>query len=84
MRERNINVWLPLEYPPLGPQPATQACALTGNRIGDPLVLRPMLNPLSYTSQGQCMGTKTAFWFNPVTMLLCIYKFTILYGAYFT
>ena len=31
---------------------ATQACALTGNQTGNPLVLRPALNPLSYTSQG--------------------------------
>ena len=49
-RERNINVWL---CPPLGTWPAAQACALTGNRTGDPLVRRPMLNPLSYTSQGK-------------------------------
>ena len=46
-RERNINVWLPLMWPPLGTWPITQACALTGNPTGD-----PMLNPLSYTSQG--------------------------------
>ena len=32
--------------------PATQACALTENRTGDPLLHRPVLNPLSYTSQG--------------------------------
>ena len=30
-RERNINVWLPLECPLLSTWPATQACALTGN-----------------------------------------------------
>ena len=30
-RERNINVWLPLERPLLGAWPATQACALTRN-----------------------------------------------------
>ena len=30
-RERNITVWLPLTWPPLGTWPATQACALTGN-----------------------------------------------------
>ena len=30
--ERNINVWLPLTCPSLGTPPATQACALTGNR----------------------------------------------------
>ena len=34
-----------------GPGPETQACALTGNQTGDPLVLRLVLNPLSYTSQ---------------------------------
>ena len=32
--------------------PAPQSCALTGNRPGDPLVCRSVLNPLSYTSQG--------------------------------
>ena len=45
-------MWLPLECPLLGTWPTTQACALTGNRTGDPLVHRPMLNPLCYTSQG--------------------------------
>ena len=46
-RERSINVWLPLTCLLLGTQPATQACALTGNRIGDSLVCRPAFNPLS-------------------------------------
>ena len=32
--------------------PTTQACALTGNQTGNPLVRRPVLNPLSHTSQG--------------------------------
>ena len=54
-RERNFNVWLPFTYPPLGTWPATQACALTGNRTSDPLVCRPMLIPLSYTSQGSSL-----------------------------
>ena len=40
-RERKINVWLPLVCPLLGTQPATQACVLTGNRTGDPLVHSP-------------------------------------------
>ena len=31
-RETNINVWLPLMRPLLGTWPATQVCALTGNR----------------------------------------------------
>ena len=51
-RERNIYVWLPLAHPQLGTWPATQACALTGNRTGDPLVRRLALNPLNHTSQG--------------------------------
>ena len=51
-RRRNIHVWLPLGRPFLGTWPATQACALTGNRTGDSLVCRPALNPLSHTSQG--------------------------------
>ena len=52
-RERNINVWLPLMRPPLGTWPATQACALTGNRTCNPLVCRLALHPLSHTSGGQ-------------------------------
>ena len=51
--ERHINVWLLLTRPLLGTWPATQACALTGNRTGDPLVRRPVLNPLSHTSQAR-------------------------------
>ena len=51
-RERNIHVLLPLECPLLGTWPATQACALTGNGTGDPLVCRLVLHPLSHTSQG--------------------------------
>ena len=50
-RERNINVWLLLAQPLLGTWPATQACALTGNQTGDPLVRRLVLNPLSHTHQ---------------------------------
>ena len=43
-RERNINVWLTFVHPLLGTQPTTQACTLTGNRTGDPLVRRQALN----------------------------------------
>ena len=43
---------LPLAHPLLGTWPTIQSCALAGNRTGDPLVHRPVLNPLSYTSQG--------------------------------
>ena len=52
-REKNINVWLPLLRPQLGTWPITQACALTGNRTGNPLVPTPVLNPLSHTSLGR-------------------------------
>ena len=51
MCERNIS-WLPLTCPQLGTWPATQACALTGNRTSDLSVCRLALNPLSHTSQG--------------------------------
>ena len=51
-RERNINVLLLLAHPQPGTCPATQACALTGSQTNDPLVRRPVLNPLSHTSQG--------------------------------
>ena len=34
------------------PGSTTQACALTGNGTSDPLVHRPVLSPLSHTSQG--------------------------------
>ena len=37
---------------PTGTWPTSQACALTGNQTGDPLVHRPALSPLSHTSQG--------------------------------
>ena len=50
-RNRNISVWLPLKYPLLRTWAKTQACALTGNRTGDPLVRRPVFNPLSHTRQ---------------------------------
>ena len=36
----------------LGTWPTTQACALTGDWTGDPLVCKPALNPLSRTSPG--------------------------------
>ena len=40
------------QTPPARDWPATQACALTGNRTSDPLVCRLALKPLSHTSQG--------------------------------
>ena len=58
-RERNISVWLPPMCPLLGTWPATQACALTGNRTSDPLVRRLAFNPLSHTSQGKYCAYKT-------------------------
>ena len=47
-------MWWSLEcHPSLGTWSATQACALIGNRTGNPLVRRPALNPLRHTSQGK-------------------------------
>ena len=51
-RERNISVWLPPMRALLGTWPTTQACALAANRTCDPLAHRPVLNPLSHSSQG--------------------------------
>ena len=45
-------MWLPLVCSLLGTWPTTQAFALTGNQICNPLVRRPVLSPLSHTSQG--------------------------------
>ena len=52
-RERNISRLLTLVRPLLGTWPATQACALTGNQTSYPLIRRPVLSPLSHTSQGR-------------------------------
>ena len=53
--EKHQCVVTPQAVPPhtLVTWPATQACALTGNQTGDPLVHRPALSLLSHTSQGQ-------------------------------
>ena len=45
-------MWLPLTHPLLETWPATQGYALTRNQASDPLVHRPVLHPLSHTSQG--------------------------------
>ena len=44
--------------------PTTQACALTGNGTGDPLVHRLALNPLSDTSQGHMSIWVGVFFFS--------------------
>ena len=49
-RERNLNVWLPLTWPPLGTWPTTQACANWESNQRS-FGLQPVLNLLSYTSQ---------------------------------
>ena len=51
-KERETSVWLSLACPLLVTWPTTQACALTGNRTGDPWVRRLVLSPLSHASQG--------------------------------
>ena len=75
-KERERNVWLPLERPLLGTWPATQACALTGNRTSDPLVRRLGLNPLSHASQGCTTTLKVDLALlqkcPPLTLRLCL------------
>ena len=44
-----------LRTPLLGTWPATQACALTRNQTGNPLVLRSASSPLSHISQGNSL-----------------------------
>ena len=51
--------------PLLGVWPTTQACALTGNWTGDPLVRRPALNPLSHSSQAMIFFKNTVNWCLP-------------------
>ena len=52
-REKEKHQCVVASRAPLTGDPATtQACALTGNPTGDPLVHRPALSPLSHTSQG--------------------------------
>ena len=51
--EREVSMGGCLSPAPDQDPPATQARALTGNRTCDPLVYRPALNPLSYTSPGR-------------------------------
>ena len=54
-KEGNINVWLPLVRPLLGTWPATQACALTGNRTSDTLLCgdQHLLGRWSYRSSAR-------------------------------
>ena len=68
-RERNMNEWLLLTHPLLGTWPVTQARAPTGNRTGDPLVLRLVLNPLSCTSQGWAALLKEMAYSFPLFLL---------------
>ena len=62
-REGNIGVWLLIMRPPLGTWPATQTCALTGNRTSYPLVCKRALNTLSHTNQSRI---KLLLWLLPV------------------
>ena len=51
-REGEKHQCVSLMHPLLGTWPTTQACALTGNGTSNPSVCRPVLNPLTYISQG--------------------------------
>ena len=60
---------MPLECPPTGDLACNPGIyALTGNQTGDPLVCRPVLIPVSHTSQG-LSGFETANGnFPPITV----------------
>ena len=51
-RERNINVWLPLECPRTGDLARNPGVCPDWELNWRPFGLQPALNPLSYTSQG--------------------------------
>ena len=59
-----------LHAPPLGTWPTTQACALPGSQTSDPLVLRPVLNPPSHTSQGRNLHILNGANFSVLTLYL--------------
>ena len=66
-RGRSIDVWeihhlVASHTPPTRVLAHTQACALTGNRTGNPLVHRLVLNSLSHTSQGNLTTLNTISW----------------------
>ena len=58
-RERNVNAWLPIASLLLETWPATQACALTGNQTGNPLVLRPAFNLQSHPARAVSLQNET-------------------------
>ena len=65
--------------PPTEDWPATQARALTGNQTNNPLLCRPALNPLSYTSQGLFSDIDTPITFSSNLILSkCFYIFYFL------
>ena len=53
-RERNINVWLPSTCPLTGDLACNPGMCPDWESIGDPLIPRPALSPLSHSSQGWC------------------------------
>ena len=58
--------WLLFECSLLGTWPTTQACVLTGNQTGDPLVPSPALNPLE-PQQLWLHASFEMIWLNPFT-----------------
>ena len=56
--ERETSTGCLSHTPQLGTEPATQACALTGNPTCDPLVCEMMPNQLGYTGPGYILAFK--------------------------
>ena len=79
-KARNINVWLPLACPLRGTWPATQACALTGNRTW---FAGSMLNPLSHTTQGRFIDVFYSLAFGSYLKNLCQTDITKIFSYVF-
>ena len=59
--------------PQLGTWPTAQACALTGNPTSNPLVRRPVLSALSYTSQGSIKFLSVTLVYHFINRLFKLY-----------
>ena len=61
VRERNINVWLPLTWPPTGDLACNPGMCPDWESNQWPFGLQPELNPRSYTSQGEVHNLLSCF-----------------------
>ena len=82
--ERNINCGC-LSHLLRETGPATQAGALTWKQVGAPLVCRPVLNPLSHTSQGKKWVSSKLYFYSiclPFLINSIYFMLTLLYVSH--